>query len=465
MQQASAHTDADRTLTLPNGPVRKTRRAEAWAQLQIVMRPVQTVMSRFAEYGDVYRVQQGTSALYVVRHPDHIREILTTRAASFDKGHAAFQRLSLVLGDALLTSDGDRWRRQRRLVQPAFARPRLAEYSNAMVDETARAVERLSEVARAAERRGRQGRCELSREMNSLTLAIVTRTLFGHVSHESERNAQAMLELNRWFGTPPMLLRVMPRMAARFKRAVSTLDDAIEQVIAARRLATDGRADLLSALMLARDADGEMLTARELRDQLLTLYVAGHETTSHALTWTLYLLDKHPDVLARLDAEHAAVLAGRLPTFDDLAALPYTELVIKEALRIYPPAFVVPRRASEDTSIGPYAVPKGSEVVIWLYCTHHDPRWYPDPQAFQPERFSAAREAERPKYAYLPFGAGQRACIGQMFATIEAQLILATLLPRLRFEYTARRAPGLRLGVTLAPRNGMPMRVRVRERT
>lgn len=429
----------------PQGPRAGSKLRELYTQLQLLSNPMPTVSARFARYGDVYRVQnQGSQPLYVFRHPDHIKDILVTQAGAFDKGHAAFRRLSRVLGDALLTSDGERWRRQRRLVQPAFSRKRLTEYSADMVAEAERSVARLRRV----------GRCDLSREMNALTLGIVTRTLFGQAQQEGQGTGQAMLELNRWFGTPPALMRFIPGAAQRFDHAVAQLDGAIDRMIEARRGADDAGRDLLSALMAARD-EGEALTPRELRDQLLTLYVAGHETTSHALTWTFYLLSRHPEARARLEAELAGVLAGRSPTFDDLAALPYTEQVIKEALRLYPPAFLVPRRVTEDVTVGGYGLPRGAEVVIWIYQTHRDPRWYPEPDQFRPERFADGAEARLPKCAYLPFGAGQRACVGQMFALVEAQLVLATLAQQVRLEYRGWRAPKPGLGVTLAPRGGL----------
>lgn len=440
----------------PDGPGLRSRLALRFAQLQLLLDPLGTVARRFARFGDAYRVELGDSQLYVFRHPDHIRDVLVTNAAAFDKQHTAFQRLSVVLGDALLTSDGERWRRQRRLVQPAFARARLAQYSVAMVEEAVRTSEALA----------RGGRFDLSGEMNALTLRIVTRTLFGQAFEGSAQSRAAILELSRWFAVPPQFLRIFPGGKTRFDRAVAILDGTIEQLIAAKRASLadegDGARDLLSALLRTRDEEGETLSSRELRDQLLTLYMAGHETTSHALTWTFYLLSQHPEVCAKLDAEHDRVLGGRSPTFEDLPALHYTEQVVKEALRLYPPAFAVPRRACQDTRVGPYRIAKGSEVILWSFHTHRDARFYPEPEQFRPERFAPEQEATRPKYAYLPFGAGQRACIGQMFAMLEAQLILATLLPRLRFKYAGWRAPRIRPSVTLAPRGGMPMRVRPR---
>jgi cytochrome P450 len=439
----------------PDGPGRRSRLQTLVSGLQLLTDPFGTVTKRFARWGDAYRVEQASGPLYVLKHPDHIKDVLVTNASAFDKQHAGFHRLAQLLGDALVTSDGERWRRQRRLVQPAFGRSKLVQYSSAMVEEAAHTTDALSQ----------QRSVDLSRTFNALTLRIVSRTLFGQRIDEGGETQRAMLDFNRWFAMPDQLARFIPGRAARFERSVATLDAIIERLIANKRAeqaANVEATDLLSALMSARDDDGAQLTPRELRDQLLTLYLAGHETTSHALTWTLYLLTQNPGAARRLAEEHARVLGGRLPTFEDVASLPYTEQVIKESLRIYPPAFILPRHAHEATTIGPWAVPKNSEVVIWIYMCHHDPRWYPNPSEFRPERFTPEAEAARPKYAYLPFGAGQRACIGQMFAMLEAQLILATLWQRLRFDYAGRRRPRLQQGLTLSPRGGMPMRVRSR---
>jgi cytochrome P450 len=420
--------------------------------------PVGTVARRFERYGDIYRVQFKDSDLYVLRHPDHIRDVLVNQASVFGKGHSAFARLGDVLGDSLLTSEGEDWRRQRRLVQPAFAQARLAEYSEVMVDEAARSA---AELARA------NGRVrDLSAAMTSLTLRIVARSLFGQRADSSPRVARAMSWLNQAFGSPELLPRGVPTPARiRMRRAVAELDATVYDVIARRtsQLAQGGERprDLLQRLLDARDAegDGQGLSPKEVRDQLVTLYLAGHDTTSHALSWTFYLLSQNPAAQAALDRELASVLGGRLPRFEDLPALAYTERAIKEAMRMYPPVMAIPRRAERDATIGPYPVPAGSEALIWVYRTHHDPRFFPAPDRFEPERFADAASAARPKHAYLPFGAGQRACIGQTFAMIEAQLIVATFARRVRMRYAGRRAPRMRLGVTLAPKGGLPMHV------
>lgn len=437
----------------PAGPAPRNPLQNFVTQLQFLLDPFAMVQKRFQRFGNVYRVQQGQHAFYVSREADIAREVLVSNAAHFDKRHSAFQRLSQFLGDALLTSEGERWRRQRRLVQPAFARPRLVEYSAVMAEEAAKLLERLP----------RAQTIDVSREMNTLTLRIVTRTLFGQEISESGESGQAMQDLNRWFSVPPLFLRLMPGKQAKLQRAMTLLDGKIAQIIEAKREQLQREpercTDLLSALLAARDEDGAPLSARELRDQLLTLYLAGHETTSQALTFAFYLLSQHPHAQETLHAELERVLAGRTPSYADLERLPYTEQVIKEALRLYPPASVIPRRAAEDTSLGPYNVPGGSEVVLWSYLIHRDPRHFPQPERFLPERFAPDAPNPPPKGAYLPFGAGQRACIGQAFAMIEAQLIVATLCSKLRFEFAGRNPLHVRAGVTISPRGGMPMRL------
>jgi cytochrome P450 len=440
----------------PNGPPPRGPMQTLISQVQLFLDPFKTVQRRFDRFGNVYRVVQGAHTFYVTREAELVREVLVSNAAVFDKRHSAFKRLSLLLGDALLTSDGERWRRQRRMVQPAFARARLIEYSAVMADEAVKLLDRLP----------REKQLDISSEMNALTLRIVTRTLFGLALEENGDTGAAMRDLNRWFAVPPMFLRLVPGAQARLTRAMAMLDAKIAQLIEVKReqLAREPErcSDLLSALLAARDDDGAPLTERELRDQLLTLYLAGHETTSQALTFTFYLLSQHPHAQETMRAELDRVLQGRTPGYADLEHLPYTEQVIKEALRLYPPAPAIPRHIAADTSLGQYPVPQGSEVVLWTYLIHRDPRYYPEPDRFLPERFAPEHESSRPRGAYLPFGAGQRACIGQAFAMIEAQLIVATLAAKLRFEYAGRGPVRVRPGVTISPRGGMPMRLYTR---
>lgn len=419
------------------------------------------VAERFERYGDIYYAPSDGTGLFVLRHPDHIREVLALRAGKFRKEHSALNRMQTVLGQGLLTADGDPWKRHRRMIQPAFNRTRLEAYSKVMVAETERAIAgwKDGEVR------------DISREMVDLTLRVVCRALFSYdASTQTDTVAGAMHVLNTVLGRPNILPAWVPTPGRiGLRRVAEQLDALVYGLVDERRAAIDRGAadlpdDLLQALVSTVDeeGDGESLSRQEVRDELVTLLLAGHETTSHALAWTWMLLSRNPDERERLHDELDQQLAGRAPTFDDLAGLPMTERVLKESMRLYPPAFVLARRANEDTEIGGYAVPKGAEIVIWTYHTHHDPRWYPEPEVFCPERFTPEAEAARPKMAYLPFGGGPRACIGSMFSLVEARLMIATIARRFELELEPGHRVRMKPGVTLAPRGGMRMKLRRR---
>jgi cytochrome P450 len=423
--------------------------------------PIGFVGRRFDEYGDLYYAPSAGEGLYVLRHPDHIRQVLVDHAADYRKQHSAFGRLSQVLGEGLLTSDGETWRRQRRMINPAFSKGRLAEYAEMMCGEAVRTLCRWQGG----------GVRDVSTEMIDLTLRAVGRTLFSRdVADETDAVSRAMSAFHATLSTPDVLPRWAPSpLRMRSDRALATLDALLLGIVEERRRVPAGEApqDLLQMLVEARDeeGDGGRLGDREIRDQLVTLFLAGHETTSHALTWTWYLLSRHPEVEAELHRELFSVLGGRMPRFEDLPQLVYTEQVLKESMRLYPPAYVVARRAVSDTRIGDYDVRSGAEVVIWIYWAHRQPEIYPDPEAFRPERFAPGEEAKRPKLSYLPFGGGARACIGKMFAMIEAQIMIAALAQR----YRLRLAPGHRVvpqtRITLLPKYGMKMHIEPRPLT
>jgi cytochrome P450 len=417
---------------------------------------VGVVGERFDTFGDVYRVP-GKTPLYVCKHPEQIYEILVERAADFDKGHSAFERLSQVLGSGLLTSDGDRWRRHRRMMQPAFQRARLVGYTRAMAEE--------SELLEA--RLGEGELIDMGDAMMTLTLAIVSRTLFSHdVAKESGSVSAAMTAFQDSITRPDVLPRWVPDPGRkRIQRAVRDLDQIIYGLIGERRREreanpTKERDDLLERLMAAEDeeGDGARLTETEIRDELVTLFLAGHETTAQTLTWTWYLLSQHPEIQKRLHAELDSVLGGRTPTYDDLEGLPYTDQVVSEALRLYPPVYLIARRAIADTKIGGYDIEKNAELALWVYLTQRDARWFERPEQFRPERFRTEARASIPRGAYLPFGLGPRTCIGKTFALIEARIILATLAQRFRFELASGQRIGIRPRITLTPKYGMRMR-------
>lgn len=441
----------------PGPPPRKTLLAHARYYGGFALDPIAFVKSRFDDYGDMYYVPTSEGGLFVMRHPDHLREVLTTRASSFSKEHSAFDQLSRVLGDGLLTSDGDTWTRQRRMVQPAFAPARMAGYARVMVEESQRTAD--------AWRNG--GTRDVGNEMMSLTLRIVSRALFGHEVPDRDIAVigDAMTSFQDSLSTPDLLPAWVPVPGRRrLARSLAGLDAIIHRLIEERMAlvaegASAARADLLELLVTAVDVEGRggKLTVKEVRDQLVTLFLAGHETTSHALTWTWACLANNPRCERALHAELDAVLGDRAPELADLERLPYTEQVISEAMRLYPPVWGIARRASEDTEVGGYAVPRGAEVMLWVYLTQRDARFFPNPEAFEPERFAKERVAAMPKNTYLPFGAGPRACIGRAFAMTEARLILATLAQRHRLALRRGQSLAAKPRITLTPKRAIKM--------
>lgn len=410
--------------------------------------PLRFVAGRFDRYGDVYFTVSRGAQLYVMRHPDHLHEVLVTKAAAFAKRE---EDLEPVLGRGLLTSNGELWRRQRRLIQPSFQRNKIEAYAEPMI----RAAERT------AERWGSGASFDLSREMMSLTLDIVCKTLFDHdVSDETDAVAAAMMVLQdaaadlgvvpRWVPTPKNM---------RAKRALAKLDEIVFEMI--DRVPDEAREDLLARLTRATDAEGRM-SRQQLRDELVTMFLAGHETTSLALTWAFYLLSKNRDVRAELHRELDEVLEGRRVTVADLERLPFTNRVVDETLRLYPPAHVLPRICVEETTVGGYSIPKGAELVLWVWHCHHDARWFPEAERFDPDRFVEGSERVRHPHAYLPFGAGSRTCIGKTFATMEAKLLLITLAQRFEVDVAPGVEPVLNPRVTLGPKDGLPVTVRPR---
>ncbi|WP_394828377.1 cytochrome P450 [Pendulispora albinea] len=433
----------------PAGPGSQGLLRSVPSAIGIFRDPIGFVSRRFDAYGDIYYVPNGDGGLYVLRHPDHVGDVLVTHASKFDKSHTSSSQLAEFLGNALLTNEGEAWRRQRRMVGPAFHRDRLSGYAEIMVEESVRTVR----AWRGGEER------DMAREMMSLTLRIVDRTLFGRRVDDAEiaEVARSVNTAQRSLWLPGALFSLYRR---RVHHARRNIDRILSRRIDARRQTPgSGEPDLLDALLRAVDVegDGRGLSDRELHDLVATFFVAGHETTALALTWSLYLLSQNPDAGSKLSAEVDAVLAGRTVTYDDLPKLVYTRRVLQEAMRLYPPAFAIARRARDDARIGDYIVPAGSEVVIWIYMMHRHPRFYPEPERFDPERFTEESEARRPKHAYLPFGGGARVCIGKAFAMLEAELVLATLVQRFRFELVRGHRVQARPRITLGPKYGMRM--------
>ena len=410
-----------------------------------------------AEYGDFYRLQVGEMQQYFISHPDDIREVLVTQAGKFIKD-AQYRDprtgIARYLGNGLLTSDGEFWRRQRRLVAPAFHPKRIESYAATMVDYTDRML--------AGWRDGE--RLDIAEEMTRLTLFIVAKALFNtDVSDDARRVAMAMHTIQQVLGNGWFLPAWLPDPRQwRVGRARRNLDQVVYRMIAEWRAAGEDRGDLLSMLLLAEDEDGKRMTDQQARDELVTLLLAGHETTANTLNWTWLLLAQHPEVEAKLYAELDAVLGERSPRMEDLANLKYTEMVVKESMRLYPAAWSISREAIADVPLHHGTVPRGAIAGVMIYFTQRDPRWWPDPERFDPERFGEERATAIPRYAYLPFGGGPRVCIGNGFAMLEARLLLATIASRYRLEkvpgHTVKPAPL----ITLYPDGGLPMVVRRR---
>lgn len=413
------------------------------------------------DYGDVSAVRLGTRRVHLLNHPDLVKDVLVNEHRRFHKGRG-LQLAKHLLGEGLLTSEGDFHRRQRRLAQPAFHQQRLAAYGEAMVEHAARTSERW---ARLSAQTATAPILDIHQESMRLTLGIAGKTLFGaEVEDEAEQIGRAIatgIELFQSFTSLPFasLLERLPLPSTRrFVKARERLDATIYRLIAARRATAEDRGDLLSMLLLAQDEEGSGgMSDAQVRDEAMTIFLAGHETTANALTWTWYLLSRHPEVEARLHAELDQVLRGRRAEVEDMAHLVYTRRVLAESLRLYPPAWVIGRRAIVDYEAAGYRVPKGSIVLLSPWVMHRDPRFFPDPDRFDPDRWTDEARAARPRFAYFPFGAGPRICLGEQFAWMEGVLVLATLARRWR----PRLAPGppvvLQPSITLRPFGGMRM--------
>ena len=420
--------------------------------LRALRDPLDLFIQLTAEYGDAVGIGMGRHPLVLLTHPDAVRDVLVTNQKQFVKGHV-LERAKILLGDGLLTSESELHLRQRRMMQPAFHRERVASYAATMVQHAARARDRW-----------RDGDAFDAHEtMMALTLAIVGKTLFdADVEGEASEIGQALNTVMSSFNQMmlplgPLLFRLPLRTSRHFHRARRRLDDTIYRIIAERRASGHDTGDLLSMLLLATDAegDGTGMSDQQLRDEALTLFLAGHETTANALTWAWYLIARHPDIEARLHAEVDAL--GHEPSFEDLPKLEYTRRVVSEVIRLYPPAWAIGRRAIAPVTIGEHLIPANARVVVSSYITQRDARWWPDPETFNPERWLPEPSARRPKFAYYPFGAGTRVCIGEQFAWTEAVRVIATIAQRWRLWLAPKQRIAILPQITLRPRYGIRM--------
>lgn len=410
------------------------------------------------EQGDVVRLLTGPPRLRVTTfaffHPDGVRHAMATEADQYRKDNTFYGELRWSLGDGLLNAEGERWLRQRRFIQPLFTRRRIAGYAEAMGEEA---------DALSARWRTMPGTIDLHAEMSRVTLRIVGRLLFGG---DVERAIPVVARVFPILGEYARLRAYNPlrtprswptpanRRAATARAEIRAVCD---ELIAARRADGADGEDLMALLIAARDGE-ERLEDSEVRDQVLIFLLAGHDTTALALTFALHLLGHHPDKQERVRAEVAA-LGGRTPGAADVEQLAYTAMVLKEAMRLYPPAWGFGRRNSADDEIGGHHVPRGAEIVVSPWVTHRHPGFWDEPERFDPERFTPEREAERHKHAYFPFGAGPRACIGQYFSMLEATILLAVLVRDHELASLTDRVP-LAPRITLHPAAPVPSRIR-----
>jgi cytochrome P450 len=444
----------------------------AW---QMRVNPLAFMLAAVAKHNGAVSLKLAKFRATLLREPEHIKRVLVDNADNYTKQTRGYAKARIVLGQGLVTSEGELWQRQRRISTPAFSRQRVAAFSGVMTAATEQMLRQWRQGPMPGADRGTQRApvgLDVFREMMRLTLRIALQTLLGvtadrqvdelspAVSEVLERTSDLItnpFSLPPWVPTPKNF---------RLKRAIGTLDRFVHDTIAARRSRSpgDGAAggtDLLAMLMAARDEQtGQGMSDLQLRDEAVTNLIAGHETTANALTWAFYLLSQNAEAFARLKTELASVLSGRTPTVEDLPRLPYARAVIEESMRLYPPAWMIGRAVRKDDIIGSYIVRAGTFVLVSPYVTHRHPGLWGNPNAFDPMRFIDGRSESLPKFSYLPFGGGQRFCIGANFAMMEAVLILATVSQACQLDLVPGAVVEPYAMITLRPRHGAPMTVR-----
>lgn len=411
------------------------------------------------QFGDIGAFHFGPRIVPMLNSPDFIRQVLVEKGSLFEKTATVRALGTPVLGNGIFLSEGEEHQRQRKILAPLFHHRRVLDYADIITACTSSLLEEWKDGATL----------NLADEMMRLTQWIISKILFdADVTGEERELGEALTLTFQYFSaavTNPLRLPLSwPTLQnRRVQRALARINATIYRMIEERRHSAEEHGDLLSALLRARDEEqGTSLSNRQVRNEALSLFVAGHETTANALTWCWYLLSQHPDISAKMQAEGNRVLAGRLPTVADLPNLPYTLQVLKETLRLYPPVYAFTRRAKSSVQVGSYRIPKGASVVISPYTLQRRPQFYPEPERFDPERFAPEQEQKLPRYAYLPFGAGAHICLGMHFAQLEGHLLLATMAQHLTFEFVGSRPVEPEPLLTLRPKGEVLMRIRRR---
>lgn len=430
------------------------------SMLEFAPNPADFLLYTAIEYGDIVQFSVLGRRYYLIIRPEYVQEVLVTQSDKFRKSRQDVDILGKFLGRGILLTEGDYHRRQRKLVQPAFHTARIQAYADMMVATTRRMMAQWGDGSVQP----------VDMLMRQLTMEVIAKSLFDvDMSDQAGVLGEAIETLQHVAGIDFLVQNTIPdwlplERNRRRAAARAVLDSVIRQTINERRAANEDKGDLLSMLLLSEDETGTRMTDDEVRDEAVTLFSAGHETTSNALAWIWYLLSQHPDIEARLHHEVDTVLDGRTATFSDLPDLRYTTKVIKEALRLYPPAWTLNgREALEDVVIDDYLIPKGCNVFISPYAVQRHPGYFEDPRRFDPERFSPEREKRIPRYAYFPFGGGPRVCIGNSFAMMEMQLIVATMAQQISLSLMPDQVVVADMMVTMGPKYGLRMCVQTRK--
>jgi cytochrome P450 len=444
------------TAILPPGP--KLSQLEGYLLATGRRDPLGFLLDASRDYGDIVHFRIGRQPLFLLNHPDFVKDVLVNNYQNFLKGRG-IDRTDRIMGRGLLTSEGDFHRRQRQLINPAFHRQRIAGYGEVMVDCATRLSERWQDGQTL----------EVTDEMKRLTVSVVGKTLFDReIEDEAKEISAAILTAMKGFKTfrlpaGELLEKVLPGNR-RHRKAREKLEGFINRLIEEKRRSGVDGGDLISMLLIAQEQDAEgLMTDAQVRDEALTIFLTGHETSAQALTWTWYLLSQHPELEARLHRELDSVLGGWPPCAADLPRLKYTEMIFREAMRLYPPAWRVMRRAIEGFDAGGYHIPAGSIVLLSPYVMHRDRRFYDDPDIFNPERWEGAAREAIPQFCYFPFGVGPRRCIGEGFAWMEGILLLSTLAQRWRLRLAPTHPVSAQPVIMLRPRYGMRMIAERRE--
>jgi cytochrome P450 len=454
MSSSSLATNARRAKAkFPPGPPNRLL-AMLFGALQ--QNPLEYFTGLTRQYGDVWGMRIGNFRSFFINHPDLIEDVLVNKARLYHKGRI-LQANKYLFGEGLLTAEGDFWLRQRRLAQPAFHRERIAAYAATMADYTAQML--------AAWRNGEER--DVHEEMMNLALRIVGKTLFdADVTRDAKEVGETLdmlLKIASNFGRTVLVpLWVPTPRNLRAKAGVRRIEKIIYRIIAQRRASGRDTGDLLSTLLQVQDEDGTRMNDRQLRDETITLFLAGHETTASTLSWTWWLLAQNPAVEKRFHEELHGVLRGRAPTMDDLPNLAYLGHVLTESLRLYPPAWGIARLAEEEHEIAGYPVLPGYGVAMAQWVVHRDARWFDTPLEFRPERWENGLAKQLPRFAYFPFGGGPRQCIGNTFALMEASVVLATVGQKYRFQLVPGHEVKPMASITMRPKSGIRMRLEKR---